>query len=538
MCTNSRPDCSGFDRLPQPDVSAEPIRWVYYPWRRTVVSVLGPRAFRLFRLDRNRNLITAAELERLGRLRIGVVGLSVGHAIAYTLAAQGLCGELRLTDFDDLELSNLNRVPATVFDLGVNKAVVCARRIAELDPYLPVTVVPTGITPQTVGDFLDGLDIVIEECDSLDAKVLIREVARARRLPVLMATSDRGLLDVERFDIEPSRPIMHGLLGDVDSARLANLTNEDKLPHALRMTDATQVSSRMAASLVEVGKTLSTWPQLASEVALNASVVAEAVTTHWTARDTALRQGANRHRSDARHSSTSRSWCRLILQRSKKPTDQIEPAGTSEIVAAAAARAPSGGNAQPWHIEARDGSVGIRLAPEHTTTMDVGYRASAVALGAATFNARVAAAAHGLVASVDFQPGDEASPLSAMVHLSAGDDPELTAMYDAMLHRETNRRRGDRVPIPAQTLELLGSAARSEGARLQILSGSAEVDRAAAILAAADRIRYLTPRLHAEMFAELRSPGDPSPESGIDVAQPGTRSSGSGDARHSCGDLT
>jgi diguanylate cyclase (GGDEF)-like protein len=25
----------------------------------------------------------------------------VGHAIAYTLAAQGLCGELRLTDFDD-----------------------------------------------------------------------------------------------------------------------------------------------------------------------------------------------------------------------------------------------------------------------------------------------------------------------------------------------------------------------------------------------------------------------------------------------------
>ena len=103
----------------------------------------------------------------------------MGHAIAYTLAAQGLCGELRLTDFDDLELSNLNRVPASVFDLGVNKAAVCARRIAELDPYLPVTVMPAGITPQTVDEFVDGLDIVIEECDSLDAKVLIREVARS-----------------------------------------------------------------------------------------------------------------------------------------------------------------------------------------------------------------------------------------------------------------------------------------------------------------------------------------------------------------------
>lgn len=58
--------------------------------------------------DRNKNLITYAELDRLGQLRIGVVGLGVGHAIAYTLAAQGLCGEMRLADFDDLELSNLN----------------------------------------------------------------------------------------------------------------------------------------------------------------------------------------------------------------------------------------------------------------------------------------------------------------------------------------------------------------------------------------------------------------------------------------------
>ncbi len=33
---------------PAPDqrVLAEPGRWAYYPWRRTVVAVLGPRGFR------------------------------------------------------------------------------------------------------------------------------------------------------------------------------------------------------------------------------------------------------------------------------------------------------------------------------------------------------------------------------------------------------------------------------------------------------------------------------------------------------------
>lgn len=255
----------------------EPTRWAYYPWRRSLVHILGPDAFNRLRLDRNRNLITADEQRRLSGLKIGVVGLSVGHAIAHNLATEGLCGEIRLTDFDELELANLNRVPGTVFDLGLNKAVVAARRIAEIDPYITVRIDRSGAVPESIDEFLQGLDVVVEECDSLDAKVLVREAARARRLPVLMTTGDRGLLDVERFDLEPARPILHGLLGDIAAGDLAGLSSKDKVPHVLRILDAPQLSPRMAASLVEVGKTLSTWPQLAAEVVLGATVVANAV---------------------------------------------------------------------------------------------------------------------------------------------------------------------------------------------------------------------------------------------------------------------
>ena len=187
---------------PDPDVVAEAKRWAYFPWRRTVAGVLGPRGFRAVRLNRNRNLITVEEQSRLAQLRVGVVGLSVGHAIAHIVAQQGLCGQLRLADFDELELSNLNRVPATVFDLGFNKAQLAARRIAELDPYLPVEVFDRGIAADSVEAFLDDVDILVEECDSLDTKVLVRQAARARRIPVLMATGDRGTLDVERFDLD------------------------------------------------------------------------------------------------------------------------------------------------------------------------------------------------------------------------------------------------------------------------------------------------------------------------------------------------
>src|SRR5436190_17259131 len=70
---------------------------------------------------------------------------------------------------------------------------------------------------------------------------------------------------------------MHGLLGDVDFAELADLPSQDKVPYALRMMDGAALSPRMAASLVEVGTSLSTWPQVVSEVAQSAALVAEAV---------------------------------------------------------------------------------------------------------------------------------------------------------------------------------------------------------------------------------------------------------------------
>ncbi|MGV0643021.1 Rv1355c family protein [Mycolicibacterium sp. XJ879] len=501
---------------PGADVTREPIRWAYYPWRAKVVSVLGPHGFRRLRLDRNRNLVTAAELDRLSRLRIGVVGLSVGHAIAYTLAAQGFCGELRLTDFDDLELSNLNRVPATVFDLGLNKAVVCARRIAELDPYLRVVVQTSGITTDSVDEFMDNVDIVLEECDSLDAKVLVREAARARKLPVLMATSDRCLLDVERFDLEPTRPTLHGLVGDMDAAQLRHLDAREKVPYSLRLVDATQVSPRMAASLIEVGQTLSTWPQIASEVALNTAAVAEAVRRIGLGEPLA----SGRVRVDVA-AALDRIEEPPIPPTDRRVDDHIETPATADdavqAVLEAANRAPSGGNAQPWRIWARGHTVKIALAPEYATTMDVGRRASAVAVGAAAFNARVAAAAHGMVAAVAFEPDDERYPLVATLDLAPGGDPTLAPLYEAMLQRETNRCQAGPTPVSPDTLDLLAAAARREGARLAILNTAEQLAAAARILAAADRIRYLTPRLHAEMIAELRWPGDPSPDTGIDV---------------------
>ncbi len=504
---------------PDHDLLSESSRWIYYPWRRSVVHLLGPRAFRRLRLDRNHNMITAAEQDRLGRLRIGVVGLSVGHVIAHTLAAEGLAGSLVLADFDELEVSNLNRVPATVLDLGENKAVIAARRIAELDPYLEVRVLTGGLTADSTAEFLSGLDVVIEECDALDIKALVRLSARAAGIPVVMATSDRGMVDVERFDLEPDRPILHGLIGDSGIEALAGLTARDKIPHVLRLVDAAHGSARGAASMLEVGRTISTWPQLASDVIVGAAAAAEAVRRIGLGEE--LPSG--RARIDVGDVLGGLTGPGPTGPAATEPEVAGDPArhGTpAQTVAEAAARAPSGGNAQPWRIDFDDHALTLSLDPTRSVTMDVEYRGSAVAVGAAMFNARVAAAAAGILGPVEWFAATPDTPLRGVLHFSDDDalqDPTLAALYGPMHARETNRRIGTPEPLDDDTIQALTVAARSEGADLTLLTAPADLDRAARILDACDRIRFLTPAVHREMRDEMRWPGDPDQDTGIDV---------------------
>jgi hypothetical protein len=402
-----------------------------------------------------------------------------------------------------------------VLDLGVNKAHVAARRIAEVDPYLPVRVFETGLTSGTVDEFLDGLDIVVEECDSLDMKAVLRIGARARGIPVVMATSDRGLIDVERFDLEPDRPILHGLLGELDVSLLPGMSSRDKVPHILRHLEASRLSSRTAASLVEVDRSISTWPQLAGDVALGATALAEAIRRIGLGEQ--LRSG--RVRIDVSGALDRLAEPEMARRLGEPPPEQGEAdlPGLTGVLAAAAMRAPSGGNVQPWRIDLTPEALTISVAPEHTSAMDVEHRGSAVALGAALFNARVAAAAHDVLGPVTVTEHADGVPLQATLRLGHDSDADLAVLYRPMLARESNRHHGTPGPLDPATAEALRATATRHGATLRLLTAETELTDAASILAAADRTRYLTPRLHAEMISELRWPGDPDFDAGIDV---------------------
>ena len=515
-----REQLSQIKPLPSRKLFDEGQRWVYYPWRRAVVRLLGPRAFSAVRLDRNHNKVTRDEQARLRTLSVGVVGVSAGHSIAHILAMEGLAGEIRLADFDTLELSNLNRIPASVLDLGVNKAIVAARRIAEIDPYLRVVVLTEGVHADNLDAFLDGLDLVIEECDSFDMKFLVREAARARGIPVIMETSDRGVLDVERYDLEPDRPIFHGLLGDVDSSKLADLSLAEKGPFVLRMLGASEISSRGAATVFELGQTVTGWPQLASEVTLGAVTTAAAVRRFGLEGD--LPSGRIRFDVEEILSGLSpvevSTTSEAALCTAPPEDPPLVSADPIELIVDAARRAPSGGNVQPWRFEASDDEVRFYVVPERSTnSMDVRLRGSYVALGASLFNALVTSASLKRLGQVKLFPEGANSHLVATISLGSQMDAGMARLQPFIQTRSVNRRLGSPTPIDDATVAMLSRGVEREGARLRFVTGRDQIEECATLLAESDRLRFLIPTVHHDMLGELRWPGRDSLEEGMDI---------------------
>lgn len=255
--------------------------WVYYPWRNTLVHLLDEKEFVEVRTNRNQYKITPEEEEILATKKIGIIGLSVGKAIALTMAMERICGEIVLADFDVIELSNLNRIQTGVHHFNTKKTVVAAREIAEIDPYLKVTCYHEGLTESNLNDFFNKdkkLDACIEVCDGLEVKILARQKAKLLGIPVVMTTSDRGMTDVERFDLNPNRPIFHGLINEVEFGDLKKLkSNSQKVPIVQAILEFNNISNRLKSSMNEIGKTITTWPQLGSCVVSGGGIVCNVV---------------------------------------------------------------------------------------------------------------------------------------------------------------------------------------------------------------------------------------------------------------------
>ena len=206
-------------------------------------------------------------------------------------------------------------------------------------------------------------------------KLLVREMARERRIPVLMETSDRGVLDVERFDLEPDRPIFHGLLGPASFLRPGRTDARPRRPRTCCACSGRQTCPPAAR------------PRSSSCGRSRHRMATARQRGHARRRHRRRRRPPDRLGRGAPLGPGPLRRRRGIGRRGPGRRGRRVRDGTSgrEAGPVSARRCrpdrchrrcrplgASGGNIQPWRFEADANEIRMYLVPERTTTMDVG----------------------------------------------------------------------------------------------------------------------------------------------------------------------
>ncbi len=383
-----------------------------------------------------------------------------------------------------------------------------------------------------------------------------------------METSDRGMIDVERFDREPERPLFHGLVGDLDPDKLGGMTTYEKVPIVLDIIGAETMSRRMAASLVDIDASIKTWPQLASAVSLGGAIntdVARRIalgtmttsgryfvdvegivcdaggagtateTTPGTGTGTAPTPAPTRTPATATATAPATATATATATAptptpTPTPAPALAPASTPlppgvlERLVRCGALAPSGGNCQPWRFTYGSGVLRCWHDEERSRSfLDFQSRATHAAFGALAENLRLTAAVAEVGAALQSFP-DPSRP-ALVLQATLGGAPERLTPEDAELARfvelrATNRRLGERAALPAGAADALVDIAARAGAHLQIVSEAKSLEALGELLGAGDRVRLLSRVMHREMMSEIRWSAREAAErrDGLDVA--------------------
>lgn len=506
--------------------------WVYYPWKNSLVHLLKEEHFIRVRTSRNNYKITRDEQDKLATKTVGIVGLSVGQSVSIALTMERSYGKLKIADFDQLDLSNMNRIRTSLTHLGLSKTEIVTREIAEIDPFLEVESYSEGVDKSNLDAFLQDLDCLVDECDSLDMKILLRDAAKKKGIPVVMDTSDRGMMDIERFDLNPELEILHGLVSGLETDDLENLNAEAKVPLMLKMIGAKKLSTRAKASMLEVGQSIPTWPQLATSVLVGGAAAAEVVRRillgeelpsgrFYFNLDDILWSSVKASKQNKEQVELSDSKIEeIILRTNASHTEKITPQMTERLITAGN-WAPSGGNAQPWKWGVDKNCIYLFLDYHRAKSiLDFEKTGSMIGLGAAVENLSIEAQAMGYEIDFEsFSPTEEC-PLTAIIRLNKSEGVgELAHLAPFIDQRLSNRKNSEYKVLSTEArLSLSKLSDEFEGARLHILENREQMMSLGELIAEVDRLRVLSERGHREFNAELRE-GDEVERTrdGIDV---------------------
>ncbi len=151
----------------------------------------------------------------------------------------------------------------------------------------------------------------------------------------------------------------------------------------------------------------------------------------------------------------------------------LDPAAV-EAAVAAAVKAPSILNSQPWRFHAHGEQVDVFAVPERAPSLlDPAGREVYLSVGAAVLNLRLAIGAAGRAAVVELVPSTQDQRFAATVHIAGptAQPIEDRALFEAIPDRRTSRMPFTEQLVKYEEFDRLQEAAALEGAHLEVTTG-------------------------------------------------------------------
>ena len=126
--------------------------------------------------------------KKLLKSKISLVGLgALGSPVAYYLVAAGI-GNLKIIDYDTVELSNLHRqILHFSKDLNRKKTESAIEKLNLLNPDCAVEIINERITAKNAKEILKDSDFVIEGSDNFPTKMLVNDTCVYLKIPFTIA---------------------------------------------------------------------------------------------------------------------------------------------------------------------------------------------------------------------------------------------------------------------------------------------------------------------------------------------------------------
>tara|TARA_R110002095_G_scaffold177479_2_gene154828 strand:+ start:907 stop:1656 length:750 start_codon:yes stop_codon:yes gene_type:complete len=149
-------------------------------------------------------------------LIIGMGGL--GSPVGLYLAAAGV-GQLVISDFDDVDLSNLQRqVAHTTNSIGQSKVASAKQTFENINPLVDVIAINEKLTGDALLDQVRQADIVIDCCDNFATRFAINDACFAAKKPLVSGAAIRFEGQISVFDSRAERSPCYNCLYPRDGA--------------------------------------------------------------------------------------------------------------------------------------------------------------------------------------------------------------------------------------------------------------------------------------------------------------------------------